>query len=175
MKKISIKRKSVFRVIVVLILLSMALFLNGQELKPNQVLYQDFGTWSIDDEYGNKIAIKAYATVEPISEFTEATQYEDNVSHTYEVEKQRYELYLVSESVYHGNLTSTWIYGARVFIDLNDGIGKREMTAAQFPDGFVLSISTTPTLVYWYQIEPVDGLGMYVSWNNAVYETRIRK
>lgn len=153
----------------------MTLFLKGQELKPNQNLHQDFGTWSIDDGYGNKIAIKAYATVEIISEFTEATEYVNNQSHIYEVEKQRYELHLVSKSVYQGNLTSTWIYGARVFIDFNDGVGKREMTAEQFPDGFVLSISTTPTLVYWYEIEPVFGLGMYVSWDNAVYETRIRK
>ena len=172
MKKI--KRKSALRTIIVLILLSVGLFLNGQDLVGNQKLYQDFGTWSIDDGYGNKIAIQAYATVELITEYpTVVNSYEQKSLEPHQV--QRYELYLVSKSIYRGSLTTTWIYGARVFIDFNDGIGKKEMTADQFPDGFVLSISTKPTLVYWYQIEPIVGLGMYVSWNNAVYETRIRK
>ena len=172
MKKIIIKRKTVLRTIVVLILLSMAFFLKGQELKPNQKIYQDFGTWSLDDGLGNKVAIQAYATVENIKQYP-TNSYQKQSLEPYDI--QRYELYLTSKSIYQGSLTSTWIYGARVFIDFGDGYGKREMTAEQFPDGFVMSISTTPTLVYWYQIEQVEGLGMYVSWNNAAYETRIRK
>ena len=58
--------------------------------------------------------------------------------------------------------------------DFNDGNGKQEMTAEQFPQGFILSITTEPVLVYWYETEPVDGLGMFISWESAIYETRIR-
>ncbi len=83
-------------------------------------------------------------------------------------------MYVVSKSVYLGNSTNTWIYGGRVYIDIGDGLGNREMTAEQFPDGFILSVSTEPTLVYWYEIAPVEALGIYVSWENAIYETRIR-
>ena len=168
-----IKRKSVFRIIVVLILLSMALFLNGQNLVGNQKVHQDFGTWTIDDGQGNTVGINGYCTIELIKYYpTIVNKYEKQTLVPYQI--QRYELYLVSKSVYRGNATNTWIYGARVFIDVGDGDGKGEMTAEQFPDGFILSINTEPTLVYWYEIEPIEGLGMYISWNNAIYETRIR-
>ena len=172
MKKLSRRTKRIiWRIIVVLALLSMAMFLNGQQLKANQKIHQDFGTWSIDDGYGNKVAIQAYATVELITQYP-TNSYEKQSLEPYQI--QRYELYLVSKSIYLGKLTNTWIYGSRVFIDFNNGLGKIEMTAEQFPDGFILSINTEPTLVYWYEIEPVLGLGMYVSWDNAVYETRTR-
>lgn len=149
----------------------MTLFVNGQQLAPNQKLHQDFGTWMIEDGQGNKVAIQAYATVELITQYP-TNSYVKQSLEPYQI--QRYELYLVSKSIYLGKSTNTWIYGSRVYIDFNNGLGKIEMTAEQFPDGFILSINTEPTLVYWYEIEPVLGLGMYVSWDNAVYETRTR-
>ena len=147
----------------------MALFLNGQQLTPNQKLHQDFGTWSLPDGQGNTIGIRAYATVENITKYP-TNQYEQKSMKPYTV--QRYELWLESKSVYRGRNTATWINGARVYIDFNDGLGRREMTAEQFPQGFILSLTVEPTLVYWYEIEPVVGLGMYISWENAIYETR---
>ena len=93
-------------------------------------------------------------------------KYEQKSLEPYQV--QRYELYLESRSEYNGKKTSTWIYNARVFIN---GV---EMTKEQFPDGFILSIDVEPTLVYWYETPPVEELALYISWGNAVYETRIR-
>lgn len=164
-------KKIIMRVIVILILLSMAFLLKGQTLTGNQMLYQDFGTWSLDDGQGNTIAIQAYATVENITKYP-TNAYEKQSLAAYTI--QRYELYLVSKSIFQNSKTNTWINGARVFIDFNDGMGKTEMTIDQFPDGFILSITIEPTLVYWYEIEPVDGLGMYISWENAIYENRVR-
>ena len=151
--------------------LLFVLGLSAQNLAPQQKIHQDFGTWSIDDGQGNTVSIKAYATVEIIERYPTNT-YEKQSLEPYKI--QRYELWLQSKSVYRGKATETWINGARVFIDFNDGYGKREMTAEQFPQGFLLSITTEPMLVYWYEIEPVEGLGMYISWENAIYETRIR-
>jgi len=174
MKKLSRRAKRIiWRVVVILVLLSMAAFLSGQQLQPNQKLHQDFGVWTLDDGQGNTIGIQAYATVENITKYPTAyNQYEKGSIEPYTI--QRYELWVGSKSVYRNNNTATWINGARVYIDFNDGLGKREMTAEQFPDGFIMSITVEPMLVYWYEIEPVAGLGMYISWENAIYETRIR-
>jgi len=153
------------KTIIVLMLLGMALFIKGQHpVHTDKPIYQDFGVWSL--QVGNdKVAIHAYATLETLDkEITNSyaqKSLEPNLI-------QRYELYLVSESKYNGRLTSTWIYGARVYIN------GEEVTRKQFPEGFILSIATEPTLVYWYETPPVDGLNIYISWNNAVYETRIR-
>jgi len=172
MKKLKRRTKRIIlRIIIILGLLSMAFFLNGQNLTPTQKVHQDFGTWSIDDGQGNTVAIQAYTTVEEIKKYP-TNSYEKQSMDAYVI--QRYELYLVSKSVYKNNKTNTWINGARVYIDFNDGLGKREMTVEQFPQGFIMSITVEPMLVYWYEIEPVDGLGMYISWENAIYETRIR-
>ena len=132
----------------------MAMFLNGQQLTPTQKIHQDFGTC---------------ATVENITKYP-TNSYEKQSMDAYTI--QRYELWLVSKSVYRGKNTATWINGARVYIDFNDGLGKREMTVDQFPQGFILSLTIEPMLVYWYEIEPVQGLGMYISWEHAIYETR---
>jgi len=165
------KKKTILRATVVLILLLMSLFVNGQQLALGQKVHQDFGTWSIEDGQGNTVAIQAYATVEEITKYP-TNSYEKQSMDAYVI--QRYELYLVSKSVYLNSKTNTWINGARVYIDFNDGLGKREMTAEQFPSGFIMSITVEPMLVYWYEIEPVHGLGMFISWENAIYETRIR-
>jgi uncharacterized membrane protein len=159
-------KKIIRKSIIVIMLLGMALFTKGQHpIHTEKPIYQDFGTWSLD--VGNdKVAIHAYATIELI---------EKEVTNSYAQKEmmptlvQRYELYLISESIYDGEATSTWIYGARVFINGD------EVTKKQFPEGFILSVGTEPTLVYWYETPPVEGLAIYISWNNAVYETRIRK
>lgn len=163
MKKISIKKKTILRTLVVLILLSMTMFLNGQNLTPTQRLYHDFGTWSINDEQGNTVGIHAYATMEAIIKYPESAYEKQNLA-PYEI--HRYELHLESKSVYHGRATNTWVYNARVFI--NDV----EMTKEQFPDGFILSIGVEPVMVYWYETRPVDNLSLFISWESAIYETR---
>ena len=153
----------ILRTLVVLILMSMAMFVNGQTLRENQKLYHDFGTWSMDDGQGNTVGIHAYATMETIMKYPQNT-YEQKSLAPYPV--HRYELVLESKSVYRGKATATWIYNARVFIN------NVEMTKEQFPDGFILSVGVAPTVVYWYETPPVDELSMYISWGSAIYETR---
>lgn len=165
------KKIKFFKIIILLLFSLVSSFVSGQQLTSSQKLYHDFGTWSMNDGQGNKVAIRAYATVEEIKKYP-TNSYEKKSMDVYII--QRYELYLISESIYQNRKTNTWINGARVYINFNDGFGKREMTAEQFPQGFMLSINTEPTLVYWYEIEPVIGLGIFISWENAIYETRIR-
>jgi len=44
----------------------------------------------------------------------------------------------------------------------------------QFPDGFVASISTIPTLIYTYHSIKPD-VEFEIKWEKSVYEPRIRK
>ena len=105
MKKLKRRTKRIIlRVVVILILLSMAMFLKGQDLVGNQKVHQDFGTWSIDDGQGNTVGIKAYCTIELIERYPNAYQKQSGPELI-----QRYEMYLVSKSVYLGNSTNTWV------------------------------------------------------------------
>lgn len=163
----------VHKTIIVLFLLSMTLFLKGQEYSLGKTVYEDFGTWSLEVE-NNKISISAYVTQEIIKQEIEPYEIELQILQKRRKEgidfvktKYKYELYLQSNSIYNGDTTSTWIYSGRVFIN---GV---EITKEQFPDGFTLLIKREPTLIYWYETTLSEKMNFYVIWENAVYENRL--
>lgn len=154
-------------------LLSMALFIKGQSPISGKMIYEDFGTWSLDVN-DDEISISAFVTVElssePIQEYElELQMQQKKRKEVIETTKtvRRYELYLKSNSILNGDTTSTWIYGGRVFIN------NVEVTGEQFPNGFTLLIEKEPTLVYWYETISLEKINFYVNWQNAVYENRL--
>lgn len=129
-----------------------SLLLSGQEYKKN--VYQDFGTWSVPYN-NNTIGIHGYVTREIYMNEKEGIKF------------YRYELILVSKSKYNGYNTSTWLYGARVYINGD------EITKSQFPDGFTMNVGIEPTLIYWYKSPVNVKINFYIKWEDAVYEPRI--
>jgi hypothetical protein len=151
----------------------MALFLKGQSPISEKMIYEDFGTWSLDVN-NDKVSISAFATIEllsePIQEYElELQMQQKKRKEVIETTKtiRRYELYLKSNSVFNGDTTSTWIYGGRVFIN---GV---EVTGEQFPNGFTILIEKEPTLVYWHETTSLEKINFYVNWQNAIYENRL--
>jgi hypothetical protein len=107
----------------------------------------------------DKISITSYITRQNILTYANQRQVEKTVS---DLPKYRYELVLVSESIYNGKLTKTWIYNAKVFI--NDS----EVTKEQFPDGFTAIIENEPTIIYWY-VSSQDVVDIKITWRNSIY------
>ena len=158
-------KRIVTRVVIILILLSTMFLLKGQA-HSNDVhgeLYQEYGEWVLIDG-ANKVSIEAFSTVEKTWERQSKSAFAEKK--TLE-SKFHYDLYLTSKSIYLGDTTSTWIYGARIYID-----GK-EVTADQFPNGFTASIATKPTLIYWYVTNDSSPINLYIKWDNATYENRV--
>lgn len=156
-----------------LLFILFSITLNAQSID-NKRIYEDYGTWSIDVE-NNKVSISAYVTIQENTKGIDpyALKLEMHSKNKREIEKieeyetfYRYELYLKSNSIYNGDTTNTWIYGARVFID---GV---EVTKEKFPDGFMISIKSKPTLIYWYETKKDEDIDFYVKWESAVYENR---
>jgi len=175
MKKLKRRTKRiVLRIIVILILLSMVLFLNGQTSAYSKTIYRDFGTFKVVSGQ-NVVSISAFATIEKVDP---ATHFDEVIPNNIKPIKEQknvvpeklyhYELYLVSKSIFEGDTTSTWLYRTRIFIS---GV---DMLLHQFPDGFVASISTIPTLIYTYHSIKPD-VEFEIKWEKSVYEPRIRK
>lgn len=124
-----------------------------------KVMVEDFGKFERSVSASNKILITSYVTKQKILSTPEYAQREKTVT---DIPKFRYELVLVSKSIYGGKLTKTWIYNAKVFID------SAEMTKQQFPDGFTAIIETTPTVIYWYETS-LDTINVKITWKNSIY------
>lgn len=145
-----------------LISILFALSVYGQEYINGKPVYRNYGKWSIEVE-GNEVGVQAYVTKERIyNEIKKQYIQKSEPENLY-----RYELYLVSKSVYRGEITKTWLYSARVFIN---GV---EATKEQFPEGFTVSVDIEPTMVYWYQIAS-EKIELAITWENAIYENRTR-
>ena len=82
--------------------------------------------------------------------------------------KYHYELYVVSKSIYNGDTTNTWLYGVKIFVNGED------VLVNQFPDGFIISIKTEPTLIHTHHAFNKD-VAFEIKWEKAIYEPRIRK
>lgn len=145
------------KIALLLISFLITIAVTAQEPVQTKPIYRDYGTWSIQVE-GNTIGVHAYVTRERIYPQTK-NQY------IQEAQKYRYELYLESKSIFRGSSTSTWLYGARVFIN------GREVTYQNYPQGFTVAVAIEPTLIYWYEVS-MDNLEMAITWENAVYENR---
>jgi hypothetical protein len=157
------------------LLLLFSITLNAQNSNGKRI-YENYGTWSVDGENNNKVSISAFVTVEEIIKKIDPYELKlemqtKNKREIKEIEEFetifRYELYLKSNSIYKGDTTNTWIYGARVFIN-----GK-EFTKEKFPDGFMISIEQKPTLIYWYETTSKEKIDFHVEWESAVYENRL--
>lgn len=133
-------------------------------------IYQDYRTWTVEVEK-NSVSISAFCTVEEIDVVI-------NLGMQYrELKKEKnknpetlysYEIYFVSKSIYDGDTTNTWLYGTKVFIN------NEYVLNNQFPDGFIILIKTTPTLIHTHRSKDYD-VKFNVTWEKAIYEPRIRK
>ena len=146
------------------LLLSIGSF--SQNSVYNKKIHKDYGTWSVRND-DNLISVSAFLIIED----------ENDVLHKNEEEKTQiidgetkyhYELYIVSKSIYNGDTTNTWLYGVRIFVDDEDVLGD------QFPDGFIISIKTEPTLIHTHH-DNTKFVEFEIKWEKAIYEPRIRK
>jgi len=168
-----VKRRITRIVIIILVLLSMVVLLNGQT--PIKRIYEDYGTWVVETD-NNQIGVAAYTTVERITEFVED---DFNYSNAYAQKKlkkeqkrivrYKYDLYLASESIYNGDSTGTWMYGIRIFAS---GV---EISKEQYPDGFMEFISIEPTLIYTHETGYPENINFEIKWDKAAYEPRLLK
>lgn len=152
-----------------LLLLTTNLF--AQKSAYNKTIYKDYGTFKVENG-NNLISISAFITIEDENDVVshdnktvKQKKYEQSI---YDEKKYHYELYMVSKSIFEGDTTSTWLYGVKIFINGEDVLNK------QFPNGFIISIKTIPTLIHTHHSYTKD-VKFEIKWEKAVYEPRIRK
>jgi hypothetical protein len=122
-------------------------------------IYRDYGVWTVELPYYNRVAVGSYITRNEISTF------EQKSISAITFFKYRYEFYFVSYSVFNNFMRNTWLYGARIYIN---GF---EETSRQFPNGFNVYITTQPTLVYWYETD-YDNINISMTWVNSSIDNR---
>jgi len=164
------------KLILFLITVYMCIGLNAQNSAYGKTIHQDYGTFRVSDDNGNVVSFSGFVTIEKVDPLThrDDVQYQSmkmqkNAKLKIEPETMyHYEMYLVSKSVFEGDTTSTWLYGVRVFINGED------VLINQFPDGFIVSIKTTPTSIHTYDSNS-QNVKFELKWKKAIYEPRIRK
>jgi len=139
----------------VILMFTSFLTLNAQSYSKKEMV-KDFGKFDHEVTSNDKISISSYITKQIIS----ANSVEQK--QILELPKYRYELVLKSNSIYNGDTTKTWIYGARVFIDT------LEVTREQSPDGFTAIINTEPTTVFRYD-SSLDTINIKITWKSSIY------
>lgn len=120
----------------------------------NKSMVEDLGTWDKTVSRADKISISSYVTKKIIV-------YPDQ-NKMIDMPKYHYELVLRSNSVYNGQVTKTWIFGTKVFVD-----GK-EATISQSPDGFTAIINTQPTVIFRYD-SSFDTVNIKITWESSKY------
>ena len=142
------------KILIIVLLFFGFVALSAQSYSKSKV--EDFGTWDREVSPMNKISISSYVTKQ------ENVIYVSNQKSIVEQPKYRYELVLTSGSIYNGQLTKTWLHGAKVFID------SLEVTREQSRDGFAVIIDTTPTVVYRYDSN-LDTINIKITWKSSLY------
>jgi len=145
------------------LLLSIGSF--SQNSAYNKKIHKDYGTWSVKNGE-HLISVSAFLTIENESDVIHENKKEQTKIDS-EI-KYHYELYVVSKSIYNNDTTNTWLYGVRIFINGEDVLLK------QFPNGFIVSIETEPTLIHTHHAYNKD-VEFEIKWEKAIYEPRIRK
>jgi len=153
------------KLIIFFLFLLLSISSYSQNSVYNKKIHKDYGTWSVKNGE-DIISVSAFLTIED----------EIDVIHENEKEKTKldpeikyhYELYVVSKSIYEGDTTNTWLYGVRIFVNGKD------ILINQFPDGFIISIKTEPTLIHTHHAYNKD-VEFEIKWEKAIYEPRIRK
>ncbi len=117
-------------------------------------LYRTLGTYTLQMTDGSLVSVHAYIW--------------KRTNHTgiYKQYKYEYILTAVSKSIHNGELTKTWLYGTRVYLDNN------ELTYNQHPNGVTIYVDLRATAIYnWYTSEENIGK-FYFRWESAAYEPR---
>lgn len=140
--------------IVFLISFLLLIFLNLFSQNIDKNIYKDYGTWEIKNG-NNKIVISTYITIEK-----DIKKENNNIF--------KYDLYLKSESIYNNNVTKTWLYGTKIYID---GI---EVTSDQFLEGFTILIPTQSERIYSYTTNKKN-INFSITWKKSIYESRIKQ
>lgn len=161
-------------------LLAMALFLKGQNAEEErmEILHSDFGEWIIK-ENGHQTGIAGYSTFEKIVMVEEFDYQFANAQVQRKVERKFepkeityyvYRVYLESRSLFHGDSTGTWVYGARVFVN------GYEESKDLYPDGFMVFVGVEPSRIFKFEAkEKPENIKFEVEWKEAAYEPRILK
>lgn len=146
----------------------------SQNIAYSKTIYQDYGTFRIEDN-GNIISLNAFCTIELKEEnikYQEPVRLKESkiqkLAAINIIQNYHYELYLVSKSVFEDDTTNTWLYGTKIFVN------NEYVLENQFPDGFIISIKTTPTLVHTHNTTNKH-VEFELTWEKAIYEPRIRK
>lgn len=154
-----------------LILFNVGLF--AQNSAYAKEIYRDYGTFRLVTDEGNIVSLSAFATVQA----EELVVHEEVVLNKRELKQLKYEepeveyhyeLYLVSKSIFEGDTTNTWVHKLKIYVDDED------VLINQFPEGFTMSVGTEPTLVYTHH-DTNKFCDFELTWENAIYEPRIRK
>lgn len=153
------------KLIIIFLLFFISSITIAQIYSDKKLLHQNFGVWKYNIDKNNTIAVHGYVTKQKI---LRSNNYQVKQKTISSLPEYRYELKMISKSIHNGDTTSTWLYGVRVYINGN------EVTSDQFPDGFLVSIETKPTLIYWYETSG-DNVVFEVKWINSIYEPRIIK
>lgn len=150
-------------IIILLFIIVQSIF--GQIYSDKKLLYQNFGVWRYNIDNNSQVAIHGYVTKQEILRTNNHKLQEKTIP---SLPQYRYELKMISKSTHYNDTTSAWLYGVRIYID------NVEMTKDQFPNGFIVSVKTKPTLIYWYET-PNDSVNFEVSWDNSIHEPRLIK
>ena len=125
------------------------------QLSDQGSIYRTLGTYSLQMQDGSLISVEAYIWKRP------------NTSGIYTQYKYEYVLTAISRSVHNGQLTKTWLYGTRVFLDNN------ELTYNQHPKGVTIYVDLGATAIYNWYTSGEDIGTFYFKWESSAYEPRI--
>jgi len=168
------------KLILFFITLFLVVGLYAQNSAYSENILKDYGTFKLETDEGNIISVGAFTTVELVNPTHHDGNDELNVTLKLKkgagnskqqellVPEYHIDIYLVSKSVFEGEGTSTWLDGVRIFIDSVD------IRKDQFPDGFLVSVKTVPTLIHSFHTNN-KSVDIEITWETALYEPRIRK
>lgn len=125
------------------------------ELSDQDYVYRTLGTYTLQMADGSLVSVEAYIWKRL------------NRSGIYKQHKYEYVLTAVSRSVHNGQLTKTWLYSTRVFLDNN------ELTYNQYPNGVTVYVNTSPTAIYNWYTSAEDIGTFYFKWSSSAYEPRL--
>ena len=117
-------------------------------------IYRSLGTYALQMQDGSVVSVEAYIWKRP------------NNSGIYTQYRYEYVLTAVSRSVHNGQLTKTWLYGSRVFLD------KEELTYTQYPNGVTVYVDLGATAIYNWYTSAEDIGQFYFTWASSAYEPR---
>ena len=125
------------------------------ELSDQGFVYRTLGTYTLQMADGSLVSVEAYIWRRP------------NTTGIYKQFRYEYVLTAISRSVHNNQITKTWLYNTRVFLDNN------ELTYNQYPNGVTIYVNTSPTSIYnWYTSDENIGT-FYFKWASSAYEPRL--